>query len=166
MLEVHISKHSLFRLKITVGCLVSTYPSIHFSLDEDTLKITVGCLVSTYPSIHKNSQDHGRLSEVLWCVVCCVLCGCMRVLCCVMSCVLCCWVCCVVVVLCGVWVFFLSLSFSLSLFLSILFFLFLALSLSFLFFPSSVLSSSFSSLFPSRQQTLCKALINKRDVQL
>ena len=23
MLEVHISKHSLFRLKITVGCLVS-----------------------------------------------------------------------------------------------------------------------------------------------
>ena len=52
------------------------------------------------------------------------------------------------------------------LFLSILFFLFLALSLSFLFFPSSVLSSSFSSLFPSRQQTLCEALINKRDVQL
>ena len=45
MLEVHISKHSLFRLKITVGCLTSTYPSIHFSLDEDTLKITVGCLV-------------------------------------------------------------------------------------------------------------------------
>ena len=41
----------------------------------------------------------------------------------------------------------LFLSFSLSLFLSILFFLFLALSLSFLFFPSSVLSSSFSSLF-------------------
>ena len=28
-LEVHISKHSLFRLKITVGCLTSTYPSIH-----------------------------------------------------------------------------------------------------------------------------------------
>ena len=80
------------------------------------------------------------------------------------------------VVWCGVWVFYFSLSlsfslslflsFSLSLFLSILFFLFLALSLSFLFFPSSVLSSSFSSLFPSRQQTLCKALINKRDVQL
>ena len=74
MFEVHISKHSLFRLKITVGCLTSTYPSIHFSLDEDTLKITVGCLVSTYPSIHKNPQDHGRLSEVLWCVgVLCVV---------------------------------------------------------------------------------------------
>ena len=42
---MYIFKHSLFRLKITVGCLTSTYPSIHFSLDEDTLKITVGCLV-------------------------------------------------------------------------------------------------------------------------
>ena len=29
--------------------------------------------MSTYPSIHKNPQDHGRLSEVLWCVVCCVV---------------------------------------------------------------------------------------------
>ena len=138
-------------LKITVGCRLCAYPSIHFSLDEDTLEITVGCLVNTYPSIHKNSQDHGRLSEVLWCVVCCVLCGCMRVLCCVMSCVL-----------CGVWVFYFSLSLSFSQFSSFSF----SISLSFLFFPSSVLSSSFSSLFPSRQQTLCKALINKRDVQL
>ena len=63
MFEVHISKHSLFRLKITVGCLTSTYPSIHFSLDEDTLKIMVGCLTSAYPSVHKNSQDHGRLPD-------------------------------------------------------------------------------------------------------
>ena len=45
MLEVHISKHSLFRLVITVGCRLCTCPSIHFSLDEDNLKITVGCLV-------------------------------------------------------------------------------------------------------------------------
>ena len=68
-----------------VGC---TYPSIHFSLDEDTLKITVGCLTSAYPSIHvetlritvgcplctypsirilttlKLSRDHGRLPAV------------------------------------------------------------------------------------------------------
>ena len=43
MVAVHISKHSLFRLKITVGCRLCAYPSIHFSLDEDTLKITVGC---------------------------------------------------------------------------------------------------------------------------
>ena len=28
-----------------VGCWKCTYPSNHFSLDEDTLKITVGCLV-------------------------------------------------------------------------------------------------------------------------
>ena len=69
---MHIFKHSLFRLKITVGCLTSTYPSIHvedtlkitigcplctfpsihFSLDEDTLEITVGCLTSAYPSTH------------------------------------------------------------------------------------------------------------------
>ena len=80
---VHIFKHSLFRLKITVGrrlcaypsihvqtlkitvgCRLCAYPSIHFSLDEDTLKITVGCLTSGYPSIHKNSQDHGRLPAV------------------------------------------------------------------------------------------------------
>ena len=53
-------------------CSRCTYPSIHFSLDEDTLEITVGCLTSGYPSIHKNSQDHGRLSGV-WCV-CGVLC--------------------------------------------------------------------------------------------
>ena len=71
---MHISKHSLFRLKITVGCLTSTYPSIHVetpsrsrsvewrahiqaftSLDEDTLKITVGCLTSAYPSVHKKT---------------------------------------------------------------------------------------------------------------
>ena len=43
MFEVHISKQSLFRLKITVGCRLCTCPSIHPSLDEDTLKITVGC---------------------------------------------------------------------------------------------------------------------------
>ena len=52
MSDKRISKHSLFRLKITVGCPLCTYPSIHFSLDEDTLKITVGCLTSAYPSIH------------------------------------------------------------------------------------------------------------------
>ena len=62
MFEVHVSKHSLFRLKITVGCLTSTYPSIHV---EDTLKITVGWMTSAYPSIHvKNSEDHGRLPAV------------------------------------------------------------------------------------------------------
>ena len=64
MFEVHISKHSLFRLKITVGCRLCTCPSIHFSLDEDTLKITVGCRLCEIPSIrNKNSEDHGRLPD-------------------------------------------------------------------------------------------------------
>ena len=40
-------------LKITVGCLASTYPSIHV----ETLRITVGCLWSTYPSI-RNKNLH------------------------------------------------------------------------------------------------------------
>ena len=147
MFEVHISKHSLFRLKITVGCLTSTYPSIHFSLDEDTLKITVGCLVSG-----------------VWCGV-------------------------VVVRVCGVWwslahslpcslsflfsfpfvfslifLFLSSFSFSFSLTPSLTLALALVLSLSLL---SSFLPSTHSSLlFPSRQQTLYKAVIKKHGVQL
>ena len=36
---------------------MSTYPSIHFSLDADTLKITVGCPTSTYPSV-RNKNLH------------------------------------------------------------------------------------------------------------
>ena len=149
MFEVHISKHSLFRLKITVGCLTSTYPSIH-----------------------KNSQDHGRLSEVLWCVVCGVLWVQEGVVLCDELCVVLFGVLRGGVVWCVVCGCFISLFLSLSLFLSFslslnsLLSLSRSLSLSFLFFPSSVSSSSFSSLFPSRQQTLCKALINKRNVQL
>ena len=60
MVAVHISKYSLFRLKITVGCRLCTYPSFHCSLDEDTLKITVGCLVC-------------GVVLCVWCV--CVVCG-------------------------------------------------------------------------------------------
>ena len=67
MFEVHIFKHSLFRLKITVGCLTSTYPSIHFSLDEDTLKITVGCRLCAYPSIHF-SLDEDTLKITVGCL--------------------------------------------------------------------------------------------------
>ena len=55
--SVHISKHSLFRLKITVSCQLCACPSIHLSLEEDTLKITVGCLTSTYRSI-RNKNLH------------------------------------------------------------------------------------------------------------
>ena len=61
MVAVHISKHSLFRLKITVGCRLCAYPSIHLSLDEDTLKFTVGCLVCVV------------VCGVLWWLCCCVV---------------------------------------------------------------------------------------------
>ena len=74
MLEVHISKHSLFRPKITVGCRLCTCPSIHFSLDEDTLKITVGCLVCGVVCV--------------WCVVV-VCCGGVLWWCVVVVCVCC-----------------------------------------------------------------------------
>ena len=93
---MHIFKHSLFRLKITVGCLTSTYPSIHV---EDTFKITVGCLWSTYPSIHF-SLDEDTLEITVGCLVCGVVCG---VLCFVCACGVCgVWVVCVHVVLCVV----------------------------------------------------------------
>ena len=59
MLEVHISKRSLFRLKITVGCRLRAYPSIHLS-----------------PTL-------SRSRSVVWCVVWCVL------LCCGGACVWC-----------------------------------------------------------------------------
>ena len=164
MFQVHISKHSLFRLKITVGCRLCTCPSIHFSLDEDTLKITVGCLVCG--------------------VVCGVVC-CGGVLWWCVGCV------CTCDVVCGVGYLSLSCSLSflfsfpfavpfffslLSLFFSLLFlFLFLLLLLLpllllllfLLFLLSSFFPSTHSSLlFPSRQQTLYKALINKHGVQL
>ena len=113
----------------------------------------------------RHSQDHGRLS--FGHMMCCVLCVVW-----VHEGVVLCDELCVVLfgvlrgggvvwcVVCGCFI---------SLFLSFSQFSYFSFSLSlflFLFFPSSVLSSSLSSLFPSRQQTLCKALINKRDVQL
>ena len=60
---VRISEHSLFRLKITVGCLTSTYPSIHV----ETLKITVGCPPCTYPSIHR-TPGAGTLKITVGCL--------------------------------------------------------------------------------------------------
>ena len=94
-------------------------------------------------------NDYSYKYEIKCCVV-------WWVVCCVVWCVAWWWCC----LLCGVWVFYfsfslnslLSLSRSLSFFLVVSFF---CLVFVFLF-----------SLFPSRQQTQCKALINKRDVQL
>ena len=56
MFKVHISKHSLFRLKIMVGCLTSIYPSIHFFHCAETLKITVGGPPCTCPNIHSETR--------------------------------------------------------------------------------------------------------------
>ena len=125
---VYILKHSLFRLKITVGCLTSTYPSIHV---EDTFKITVGCLWSTYPSIHF-SLDEDTLEITVGCLVYGVLCFvCVHVVLCVVLvvCVLLC---------CGgahVWcvVRFGTLSLSLALFSSLFRFFLLSLFFSLLF---------------------------------
>ena len=127
MFEVHISKHSLFRLKITVGCLTSTYPSIHV----ETLS---------------------RSRSVVWCVVWCVcvhvvLCG--VVWCCVVLCACACVWC---VVKLGTLSLSCSLSFlfsfpfffSLNFLFSLFFFLF---SCSFSYSCSCSCSFSFSSFF-------------------
>ena len=130
MFEVHVSKHSLFRLKIMVGCLTSTYPSIHV---EDTLKITVGVLVRGC-----GVCGCGVLCFVCACGVCGVWVVCVHVVLC--RCVCCVVVCCVGV---GVW----------SWRCCVLFFLFSLislLSLSFLFFPSSFFSLLFYLVFSFR----------------
>ena len=60
--DKHISKHSRWNsLKITVGCLTSTYPK---HSRWNSLKITVGCLTSTYPSIHVETPSRSR--SVVW----------------------------------------------------------------------------------------------------
>ena len=106
MVAAHISKHSLFRLKITVGCRLCAYPSIRLSLDGDTLKIT-GRLSTVHVCKHslfsrrRHSQDHGRLSGVwCWCVCVCVVCGvlCVHVAC--VACGLCVYMWCVCVCCC------------------------------------------------------------------
>ena len=79
---MHVSKHSLFRLKITVGRRLCAYPSIHVetlkitvgrrlcaypSIHVETLKITVGCLTSAYPSVHP-SPGAGTLKITVGCL--------------------------------------------------------------------------------------------------
>ena len=147
MFEVHISKHSLFRLKITVGCLTSTYPSIHFFVSRS--RSVVDCArvqAFTFLLTKTLSRSRSVVWYVVWCV-CSVWCG---------VCVVVLWWCvcvvCVVCVLCGVGSLAPSLTLALALVLS------LSLSLLSSFFPST----HSSLLFPSRQQTLYKALINKR----
>ena len=117
---MHISKHSLFRLKITVGCPLCTYPSIHV----ESLRIMVGCpRCCGVLCVHEGVLLCGVLRGV-WCVV--------LVLVLVFG---------GGVVWCGVVCIFVLF------FLSMFFFLFLALSLSFFSLLSSLLSSLFSSSF-------------------
>ena len=42
--SVHISKHSLFRLKITVGCRLCAYPSIRVCVVCDMCGVRVVCV--------------------------------------------------------------------------------------------------------------------------
>ena len=59
MTAVHISKHSLFRLKITVGCRLCAYPSIHVETqDHGRLHDKPHIQAFTF-----SSQDHGRLPD-------------------------------------------------------------------------------------------------------
>ena len=139
----HISKHSLFRLKITVGCRLCTCPSIHFSLDEDTLKITVGCLVcGVVCCVSLCACGVGGVWVVYGHVVLCVVC----VVCCGGVCVVVLWWC--VCVVCGeAWhtlSLVLSPSSSLSLSFSLLSFFF---SCFFSYSCSCSCSFSFSSFF-------------------
>ena len=173
MFEVHISKHSLFRLKITVGCRLCAYPSIHVETPSRSRSVVDCARVQVFTFLLTKTLSRSR--SVVWCVVWCVVffvCTCGVV--CGVGGV---WVVCVHVVLCVVcgeaWhtlslSLALSPSSSLSLSFSLLSFffslLFLLLS-SFSFAPSltlalalvlSLLSSFFPSthsslLFPSRQ---------------
>ena len=56
LLHLFNISHSLFRLKITVGCLTSTYPSI--LSPRWNLKITVGCPSCAYPRIRTKTCRH------------------------------------------------------------------------------------------------------------
>ena len=162
MFEVHISKHSLFRLKITVGCLTSTYPSVHVETPSRSRSVVDCAHIQAFTFLLTKTLSRSRsvvwfvvwcvwcvmvvrCGGVLWCVVCVVLWWCVVV---VVVCVVVLWWC-VVVVCCGgacVWcvvklgTLSLSLLLSLSFLFSFPFFLFFSL-LTFFF---SLLFSFFS----------------------
>ena len=90
MFEVHVSKHSLFRLKITVGCLTSTYPIVHVETPSRSRSV-VWCVLCV----------HVACVVCVWCVWC-VGCVCTCGVVCGVWVVGCVWVVCVHVVLCCV----------------------------------------------------------------
>ena len=82
MLEVHISKHSLFRLEITVGRWRCTYPSIHVETPSRSRSVDWRACVQAFTFLLTKTLSRSR--SVVWCVVwcvcgvlCCVLCVCM-----------------------------------------------------------------------------------------
>ena len=76
--------------------MACTHPSIHFSLDEDTLEITVGCPLCAYPSIHVEDT----LKITVGCLVCGVVCVLCFVFCVGVGVGVWSWWCCVGVVCC------------------------------------------------------------------
>ena len=120
-----------FRLKITVGCLTSTYPSIHVETPSRSRSVVDCARVQALTFLLTKTLSRSR--SVVWCVVWCVV-------------VVCCGGVVVVLWLCCVWcvVKLGTLSLSLSLALSPSFSLSLSFSL-FFFFSSCSCSCSFSS---------------------
>ena len=98
MFEVHISKHSLFRLKITVGCLTSTYPSVHVETPTRSRSVDWWAHIRAFTFLLTKTlsrsrsvvlRAHGVLcvvwvheGVVVWWVVCCVV-WCVAWWCCV-----------------------------------------------------------------------------------
>ena len=60
MLEVHKSKHSLFRLKITVGCLTSTYPSIHIETPSRSRSVACGAHIRAFTFLLTKTLSRSR----------------------------------------------------------------------------------------------------------
>ena len=118
-----------FRLKITVGCLTSTYPSIHVETPSRSRSVVDCARVQAFTFLLTKTLSRSR--SVVWCVVWCVL-----VVCCG-GVVVVLWLCCV---WCVVKLGTLSLSCSLSFLFSFPFFF----SLLFLFFSSCSFSYSCS----------------------
>ena len=95
---VHVSKHSLFRLKITVGCRLCTCPSIHYFVSRS--RSVVDCArvqIFTFLLTKTLSRSRSVVWCVVWCVVfcvymwCCVwcVCGVCALFCCGGACVVC-----------------------------------------------------------------------------
>ena len=66
-----MSKHSLFRLKITVGCLTSTYPSIHVETSSKSRSVDWRARVQAFTFLLMKTLSRSR--SVVWCVVWCVV---------------------------------------------------------------------------------------------